>query len=115
MGIVYIIQEQQGKNIIPASKYGELCFLLKEGSQITLSAGFVTNQLKSKLDKFCDEDYLLLIGDPVAIGIAVALAAHWNKGKAKLLKWDKQEHCYYSVQINIFQKGESTDGADSFE
>jgi hypothetical protein len=105
--MVYVIQEMQGKNVIPASKYGELSFLLKEGSQVTLSAGFVTNQLKMKLDKFNDNDYLLLIGDPVAIGIAVAIAAHWNQGKVKLLKWDKQDKQYYPVSINIHQKGES--------
>ena len=112
--MVYIVQEQQGKNVLSASKYGELQYLLKEGSQVTLSAGFVTNELKRKLDKFNDEDYLLLIGDPVAIGLAVAMATHWNKGKAKLLKWDKQEHTYFPVSINIHQKGE-TDGTDTLE
>lgn len=107
--MVYIVQEMPGKNVLSASKYGELQPLLKEGSQVTLSAGFVTNELKRKLDKFNDEDYLLLIGDPVAIGIAVAMACHWNKGRVKLLKWDKMTKQYFPVSINIHQKGESTD------
>jgi hypothetical protein len=113
--MVYVIQEQQGKNVLSAGKYGELQYLLKEGSQVTLSAGFVTNTLKSKLDKFNDNDYLLLIGDPVAIGIAVAIAAHWNRGKVKLLKWDKQDKMYYPVSIDIYQKGESNDKRESLE
>ena len=112
--MVYIIQEQHGKNVLPAGKFGELRYLLKEGSQVTLSAGFVTNILKAKLSKFNDNDYLVLIGDPVAIGIAVAVACNWNKGKAKLLKWDRQDKTYYPVEINLYQKGESN-GRESFE
>lgn len=106
--MVYIINEVQGKNVLSASKYGELTYLLKEGAQVTLSAGFITNQLKMKLDKFNDNDYLLLIGDPVAIGIAVAIAAHWNKGRVAMLKWDKQEKMYYPVKIDIYQKIEES-------
>ena len=100
--MVYVVQEQYGKNVLPASKYGKIIFLLKEGSQVTFSAGYVTEVLRSKLDTFCDQDYLLLIGDPVAIGIAVAMAAHWNQGRVKMLKWDKQKFEYYPVSINLF-------------
>jgi hypothetical protein len=113
--MVYIIQEQQGKNVLSAGKFGELTYLLKEGSQVTLSAGFVTNTLKSRLSEFNDNDYLVLIGDPVAIGLAVAIACHWNKGRAKLLKWDRQDKTYYPVEINIYQKGESNDGSESLK
>ncbi len=111
--MVYVVQEQSGKNILSAEKYGKIKFLVPEGSQVTFSAGYVTEMLRSKLSSFCDEDFLLLIGDPVAIGIATALAAHWNMGRVKMLKWDKMEHKYYPVSINLHQKGE-TDGTDSF-
>ena len=105
--MVYVIQEMPGKNILPAAKFGQIVPLLPPSGQIAYSAGFATNQLNAKLSNFNDSDYLLLIGDPVAIGISVAIACKWNKGKAKLLKWDKREMEYYAVEINIYHKNDS--------
>lgn len=107
--MVYVVQDPMRMNIISAVKYGEIKILLQKGSQITFSAGAVTNQLKKALSNFNDDDYLLLIGDPAAIGLAVAVAAHWNQGRVKMLKWDRKEHVYYPVSININQKNGGDD------
>jgi hypothetical protein len=104
--VVYVTQEQVGKNLLPAAKYGEISVLLPSDFQVGFSAGQVTNHLDVKLSNFSDTDYLVLIGDPVIIGIATAVAAKWNKGKVKLLKWDKQEKMYYVVSINLYEKGD---------
>ncbi len=112
--MVYVVQEQNGKNLLPARKYGEISTLLPPGQQVTFSAGQVVRQLDVKLSNFSDSDYLLLIGDPVAIGISVAIAAKWNNGKVKLLKWDKQECMYYPVSLNLYEKGESDGTRDKF-
>ena len=53
-----------------------------------------------------DEDYLLLMGDPSAIGIACAIAATQNRGKFKCLKWDRREYKYYPIEVNLFERGE---------
>jgi len=45
---------------------------------------------------------LLLIGDPLAIGLAVAVASNANRGKVKLLKWDRQERQYYPLSVNLY-------------
>jgi hypothetical protein len=107
--MVYVIQEQVGKNLLPARRFGELTVLLPANAQVGLSAGQVARHLMSKLSNFKDEDYLLLIGDPVIIGVATAVAAHWNNGRVSLLKWDRQEHTYYPVSFNLYQKGEFAD------
>ena len=101
MSKVYVVQDQPGKNILPAQAYGEINVLLDSNKQIRFSTGQVVNQLKVALSGFSDEDYLLLIGDPVAIGVATALAAEWNQGRVKFLKWDRQEMQYYVVSVNI--------------
>ena len=69
--MVYVIQEQQGKNILPAMKYGEISILLPPGMQVSFSSGQVVNQLNVKLSTFNDSDFLVLIlvtGFIVAIG-----------------------------------------------
>jgi len=105
--MVYVTQEQEGKNILPALKYGELTVLVSSSTQVGFSAGQVTREIDAKLSNFNDEDYLLLIGDPIIIGIAIAMAGKWNQGRVKVLKWDRQEHVYYPVSLNFFEKGES--------
>lgn len=99
---VFVIQEQKKRNLKAALKYGELQYLFKETAQATFSPGQVVKFLMAKLSRFSDKDYLLLCGDPVAIGIATTIAAHWNQGKVKLLKWDRLESIYYPVQLSIF-------------
>ena len=105
-GIVYVVQEVKGRNILSAEKFGTLELLLPEGSQIVLSAGPTVRRLTYKLRNFNDDDYLLLIGDPSAIGIACAIAATNNRGQFKCLKWDKREYKYYPVEVNLNERGE---------
>ena len=103
---VFVVQEVVGKNILSAEKYGDLELLLPEGSQLVLSTAPTVRRLKSKLKDFSDDDYLLLMGDPSAIGIACAVASSHNRGRFKCLKWDKREYKYYPVEVNLYEKGE---------
>jgi len=111
--IVYVIQEipgtQSGKpkiNIMGASKYGEFKFLLPEFSQIIFSPGPLIFKLRKSLKDYRPEDYLLLTGDPAIIGVACSIVSDITNGKYKLLKWDKQERKYYSIDINLHEKGD---------
>ena len=103
---VYVVQEVIGRNVLSAEKFGNLELLLPEGSQLVLSTGPTVRRLRYKLRNFNDDDYLLLIGDPSAIGIACAIAATNNRGQFKCLKWDKREYKYYPVEVNLNERGE---------
>jgi hypothetical protein len=102
--MVYVVQEQRGKNILPAEKYGKIEILLPPGLQVGFSAGQAVRAIDAKLSNFCDKDFLVLIGDPVCIGVAVAMACKWNQGRANLLKWDRQTSVYFPVLIDLFEK-----------
>jgi|TARA_Y100000310_G_scaffold177314_1_gene177398 hypothetical protein len=112
MSIVYVIQEIPGTktgapkiNIMGAAEYGTFKFLLPEFSQIIFSPGPLVFKLRKGLKDFKEEDYLLLTGDPAIIGVACSLVSDTTGGKYKLLKWDKQEKKYYSIKINLHEKG----------
>ncbi len=105
-GKVFVVQEVSGRNILSAEKYGELELLLPNNSQIVLSSGPTVRRLNQKLKNFSDDDYLLLMGDPSAIGIACAIASSNNRGRFKCLKWDKREYKYYPVEVNLYERGE---------
>lgn len=101
---VYIVQEVPGRNVLSALSYGQLEVLLPPGMQVTLSSGPVVRRLKGALRNFGDNDYLLLMGDPVAIGIACSVAGMVNQGRYKMLKWDREQRLYYPLQVNLLEK-----------
>ena len=110
---VYVIQEIPGTkegrpriNIMGATDYGSLKFLLPELSQIIFSPGPLIFKLRKALQNYTSEDYLLLTGDPAIIGVACSIVSDITNGKYKLLKWDKQEKKYYPITINLYEKGE---------
>ena len=112
---VYVIQDVPGTregrpkiNIIGASQYGSLKVLLPENAQIILSAGPVVFKLRQLLKDYTSEDYLLLTGDPAIIGVACSIVSDITNGKYKLLKWDKQERRYYPIEIDLYQKSETS-------
>ena len=111
--IVYVIQEIPGTkegnpriNIMGASKYGEFKFLLPELSQIIFSPGPLIFKLRKSLANYRQKDFLLLTGDPAIIGVACSIVSDITGGKYNLLKWDKQERKYYSIDINLHEKGQ---------
>ena len=104
--IVYLVQENPVLNVLGAQKYGKIVRLFEHGSQLMFSPHLATQRLKRLLKDFNDEDYLLMMGDPAAMGIACCVAAEMNRGKFKILKWDKLQKRYYSVSVNLNEKGE---------
>ena len=110
--IVYVIQEIPGTkegrpkiNILGTAKFGVFKFLLPELSQIIFSPGPLIFKLRKGLKDYRQKDFLLLTGDPAIIGVACSIVSYITNGKYKLLKWDKQERRYYSIDINLHEKG----------
>ena len=109
---VYVIQEiagtREGKpkiNILGAAQYGTFKFLLPELSQIIFSPGPLIFKLRKELANYQTTDHLLLTGDPAIIGVACSIVSDITNGKYNLLKWDKQERKYYSIAIDLYEKG----------
>ena len=110
---VYVIQEIPGTragnpkiNILGAAEYGVFKFLLPEFSQIIFSPGPLIFKLRQSLKNYRPNDYLLLTGDPAIIGVACSIVSDITNGKYNLLKWDKQERKYYSIKINLHERGD---------
>jgi len=110
---VFVVSETTTHNIASALDYGRIETILPPNTQIAFSVVPTVRRIQRKLEKFSDEDYLLLIGDPSAIGICCAIAASRNHGRFKCLKWDKLERRYIPIEDNLFQKGDFDD-ADQF-
>jgi|TARA_R110000772_G_scaffold254386_1_gene370355 hypothetical protein len=99
---VYVVQKpDKKKNIMSAKEYGELQFILNESENILYNPEQVISLIEDSLSLFDEKDYLLLIGDPIAIGIATHFALLSNYKRVKILKWDNREYKYYSIQLEV--------------
>jgi len=86
-------------NTEAAGKYGEVKTLLPYGP-VMLSPQPMIRKLKQSLKTFCDDDFILPMGDPIAIGAVMAVAADMNNGRLQLLKWDRKKHDYLIIKFS---------------
>lgn len=101
MSKVYVIQEDPKKNLTRAKEYGQLVILMPP-NQVTFDSSFAVDMMEKKLKDFdYDEDFLLLVGDPVLIAIASAIVAGVTGGIFKVLKWDRLESDYNALDIDV--------------
>jgi len=101
---VFIIQEMRGRDLTDAQNFGDLEILLPDGEQTSFSTQPTIRRLQQRLNKFTDDDYLLLAGDPAAIALSAVLASRANNGKFKMLKWDRQENKYFPLTADCNYK-----------
>ena len=106
MSHVYVIQDFGTWNLTPAMEFGKIKVLLPARRQIIFSSAPTVNRLREQLREITDDDYLLLSGDPAAIGVASAIVSEYLNGKLNLLKWEKQERLYYPININLKNYGD---------
>jgi|TARA_R110000803_G_scaffold127767_4_gene195158 hypothetical protein len=101
---VYITQEVRGRDITEATEYGDLQILVPAKEQVSFSTQPTVRRITRALRNFNDNDYLLMSGDPVCIGIACSIAASNNMGRFKVLKWDRLEATYFPLKVDLYQK-----------
>lgn len=110
-GKVYAVQDVHKKNpkgqglvrlmdITSAAKFGELEVLLPDYA-VAFTPGPMIDELSEKLRHFCDDDFLIAIGDPSAIAAAIMIASNNNRGKVNLLKWDRKAGAYLKIPLDI--------------
>ena len=101
---VFITNEIRRRDVSEAFEYGPLQVIVPSELQVTAHEGKkekIVLMIEEALENFNDNDYLLLSGDPVCIGICFTVAALNNKGRVKALKWDRIEERYFPVNIKI--------------
>lgn len=87
-------------DLSPARVFGEIEYLLGPGVS-PFKPEPIIKELEAKLHNFSDEDFLLLIGNPILIGLATAVAADVN-GRVRFLQWSGTNGCYRPVVADVF-------------
>jgi hypothetical protein len=110
---VFVVQKQMrfdegSGDLVPrfrtlekAEKFGQIQYLLSPSAH-PFNPENIIGDLHDKLKTYSDEDYLLLIGNPALIGMATAVAGHYNGGKLKLLQWSGRQGDYAEISVRMF-------------
>lgn len=109
---VFVVQDQRRYNrdtgdyeaafdLSPAEEYGQLSYLLTP-TAAPWSPETVLPELWTALGSFGDGDHLLLVGNPILIGWATAVAADANEGRVGLLQWHGKDRRYIAVSAQVF-------------
>lgn len=108
---VYIVQEpvRRDRNtgelvpafdLTPAAAYGDLKVMLPTGN-VALSPDPLRARLTHELRNFTDDDFLLPTGSMAAATLAAAIAAKFNRGRYKLLQWDRKAGAYIMLAMKV--------------
>jgi len=95
-------------DLAPAKDFGELVYLLKPGNLFRDRLEEAVTYLHEQLDGFTSSDYILPTGDPVAIAMAVMVAAQHNNGSVNLLKFDRMDNRYEPFFIRLRGRNDPT-------
>lgn len=103
---VYIIQDQKHVDkdgqlkrkfdFEPALEFGELVEVLRPSTS-PFNLAPAMEKMHEVLSNYQEGDFLLLTGNPVLLGLAVAIAADYNDGNVSLLQWSGAKHRYIPV------------------
>lgn len=99
MAKVFIPQSRDGIDISDAKRFGELV-VLNEGGDMFYHTAAGVEEIGAKLKSITPDDWILLIGDPVAIAITSAIAGDLL-GELRLLKWSRDERRYLPVTVAV--------------
>lgn len=105
MSTVYVTHEIPTLDFGPAYKWGDsLVAVFPPGAgQVTLSPHVAIARARQVLRNMTQDDYLILAGDPVIIGLCVAIAAELV-GRVKLLRFDRHTFSYVLVELDFLTR-----------
>ena len=109
MSRVFVVHQPTGRDrgtgaikptmdLSPALEYGELRFILREWENPFADVDATVTEVRRVLEgeRLCGQDWLLLVGNPVLIGIVAAVASDLVSD-LRMLQWDRSAHRYIPV------------------
>jgi hypothetical protein len=85
-------------DLSPALEYGELRFILREWENPFSDINATVEEVRRVLggEGLNHDDWLLLVGNPVLIGVTTAVAREFVDD-LRMLQWNRAEHRYLPV------------------
>lgn len=88
-------------DISSASVFGEITSPLFPHFGASYLTQHDVHEVRKLLKDYSDDDCILALGDPAAIGLSIALASEINRGKFNVLRWDRNRSEYIKLSFDI--------------
>lgn len=88
-------------DLSPASKFGRLHYLLGPGNIFADRLDQARDQMDKILANYTPDDYILPVGDPVAIALACMIAGRNTMGRVNVLKFSRLKNEYQAFPIAV--------------
>lgn len=88
-------------NISNAYRYGEIVMLLDTQFRLPVDLTEIVDEIKEGMKDFAKDDYLLLVGDQGALGVAMACAAQLTGRYVNVLRWDYDSYEYMPLKFDL--------------
>lgn len=105
---VYIVQNQlvynhdldrhMNKDYSDAKRFGEVTVLL-DNTATPFDLPPLMQKLHDTLKDITLEDWFIPVGNPVLIGLVIAVAAEYLGGKLKMLQWSGSSRSYIPITV----------------
>lgn len=109
MSRVFVVQEVRHKNdkgvwvprhdLSPAKDFGDLVVIC-DSTVSHYNPSYAYEKIRQSMSNFTSGDFLLLIGNPILIGISMIVADEMTEGDFSVLQWDRQG-VYIPIKIQI--------------
>ena len=87
----------------PAEQFGKIVDLVDPEANPLKQPDEIAAQIYHKLDTMdvSSDDYILLTGNPIVIGMVTAIAADLLDGRVKFLQWNGRDKVYFPVEVDL--------------
>lgn len=110
---VYVVQRQMRYNsetgeseprfptITKAERFGEIKYCLSPNEH-PFNLDSVLGNLHEALNDYNDDDYIVLVGNPILLGCASSICGFYNEGKINFLQWSARENDYVKIHARLY-------------
>lgn len=100
MSNVFVTSEDPKLDYSPAYQFGEKVIGVFPPGQIHLHPQVAVYRAREVLKAMQPSDWLALSGDPVKIGICVAVAVE-RLGMVRMLRWNRHTNSYIPIEVDF--------------
>jgi hypothetical protein len=68
---------------------------------MTLIPALLLQELREGMKEYCDNDYVMMIGNPTVMVLSALIAAERNEGRVNILYWRREQRRYTVVNIDL--------------
>jgi len=100
---VYVVFNDGKRDFYKAKSFGKTVNVFDSGYDNQYrNTDVMVEHIKEKLEYYMDEDYILIVGEPLLCALVINVAIELSESKrVRMLRWDKFLMNYHPVEVDF--------------